>query len=121
LTWYVTATSDSGAVTVKLDVLVAVPAGVVTEIGPLAAPGGTVAVIDESDATVNADAAVPLNATAVAPVKPWPASDTFVPGGPLRGSKAEIAGAVGPGEPAALNAAMLFGVPPGLPRPVTPS
>jgi hypothetical protein len=55
-------------VTVKLPLLVAVPFGVVTVIEPLLAPAGTVVLI-----CVGADgvvAAVPLNATAVAPVKP---------------------------------------------------
>jgi hypothetical protein len=54
--------------TEKLLALVAVPAGVVTVIGPDAAPAGTVAVILTAELTVNA-AGVPLNFTAVAPVR----------------------------------------------------
>src|SRR5262245_51020263 len=111
---------DSAAVTVKLDELVAVPAGVVTEIGPLAAPAATVALIVESEPTVNAEAGVPWRATAEAPVKPWPVITTEVPGAPLLGLKDAIAGGL-PVEPRGLNAAMLFGVPPGEPSPVGPS
>src|SRR5262249_10585992 len=116
----VAATFVSAAVTVKLDELVPVPAGVVTEIGPVVAPAATIAVIVESESTLNAEAAVPLNATAVAPVKPWPLITTAVPGGQPLGVKDAIVGAV-PVEPARLNAAMLFGVPPGVPSPVGPS
>jgi hypothetical protein len=47
--------------------LVAVPLGVVTEIGPVVAPFGTVAWSSESESTVNA-AGVPLNLTEVAPL-----------------------------------------------------
>jgi hypothetical protein len=56
-------------VTVKAEVLVPVPPGVVTEIGPLFAPFGTVTSISVSDTTVNCFAIVPLNVTRVAPVK----------------------------------------------------
>ena len=66
-------TAKSGAaVTVKLLDEVAVPPGVVTAIGPVVAPLGTVAVICESDPTVNDPAWVPLKPTADAPVKPLP-------------------------------------------------
>lgn len=78
-------------VTVKLDELVAVPTGVVTPIGPLVAPAGTVAVIDVSDVTLN-EAPVPLNVTDVAPVKPDPEIVTDVPTSPLDGLNDEIAG-----------------------------
>jgi hypothetical protein len=59
--------------------LLAVPEGVVTVMGPLVAPVGTVAVICVPELTVNDDAAVPLNATPVAPVKPVPVIVTDVP------------------------------------------
>src|SRR6266516_4570240 len=52
-----------GAVTVKLLALVAVPAGVVTLIGPVVAPEGTVAVIFLGEMRVKV-AVVPLNFTA---------------------------------------------------------
>ena len=42
----------AGCVTVKLDALVAIPPPVVTSIGPLVAPEGTVAVICVSESTV---------------------------------------------------------------------
>src|SRR5206468_13044643 len=82
-------------VTVKFDPLVAVPPGVVTPIGPVDALAGTVAVICASETTLMDDAAVPLNVTAVAPVKPLPLIETDVPGGPLAGEKPLIAGAGG--------------------------
>jgi hypothetical protein len=81
------------AVTVKLDELVTVPPGPLTEIGPEAAAAGTVAVICESELTVKLDAATPLKATPVAPVKPLPLIVTVVPTVPLVGEKPEIAGA----------------------------
>jgi hypothetical protein len=81
-----------GAVTVKLAELVAVPPGVVTEIGPLAAPDGTVALICVSELTAN-DAAAPLNDTVVAPVNAVPVIVTDVPGEPLLGANDVIVGA----------------------------
>ena len=54
--------------TVKLEVLLPVPPGAVTDRIPLVAPAGTVAVIWVSELTVK-KAAVPLKNTAVAPVK----------------------------------------------------
>ncbi|MBZ5544248.1 MAG: hypothetical protein LAO07_11310 [Acidobacteriia bacterium] len=70
--------------TVKLLELVAVPAGVVTLIGPVVAPLGTEAVIWVSEFTVNA-ADVPLKATEVAPVSADPEIVTLVPTDPLVG------------------------------------
>ncbi len=54
--------------TMKLALEVPVPQGVVTEIGPVVAPAGTVAVTSVSLTKVK-DADVPLNATAWTPVK----------------------------------------------------
>src|SRR5206468_4975844 len=71
-------------VTVKLLALVAVPAEVVTLIGPLVAPLGTVAVIWVLVFTVKL-AAVPLKVTAVAPVKLVRVKVTEVAPGPLLG------------------------------------
>src|SRR5258705_302260 len=79
------------AVTVKLLALVAVPPEVVTLIGPVVAPPGTVAVIDVDEFTVKF-ALAPLKGTAVAPVKLAPAIVTLVPTGPLAGEKLVIAG-----------------------------
>src|SRR5258708_11569900 len=56
------------AVTVKLLALVAVPPGVVTLPGLVVAPAGTVAWIAVAEVTVKL-AVLPLNVTAVAPVK----------------------------------------------------
>ena len=55
--------------TVKLAALAAEPPGVVTAIGPVDAPAGTVAVISVAELTENAAAAAPLNETPVAPVR----------------------------------------------------
>jgi len=80
-------------VTVKLVADVAVPPGVVTEIGPVAAPAGTVAVIWVALITENV-AALPLNATAVAPVRFVPLIVTAVPIGPDVGEKLVTVGAL---------------------------
>jgi hypothetical protein len=79
-------------VTVKLVALVAVPPGVVTLIFPVVAPAGTVAVIRESEATLNV-AATFLNLTELAPLKPVPLIVTLVPTGPLVGEKLLMVGA----------------------------
>ena len=78
-------------VTVKSVELAPVPAEVVTLIGPVVAPLGTVAVICVLEFTVN-DALVPLNATLVAPVKFEPLIVTCVPTGPLVGLNEETTG-----------------------------
>jgi len=79
------------AVTVKLPLLVAVPPGVVTLIGPVVAPLGTVAVIEVAELTLK-PALTPLKATALAPVKLVPLMLTLVPTGPLPGVKPLIVG-----------------------------
>jgi len=76
-------------VTVKLDALVPVPAVAVTEILPVVAPEGTVAVICVALFRVNV-AAVPLKATAEAPAKLVPVITTDVPTGPEVGEKPVI-------------------------------
>jgi hypothetical protein len=68
-----------------------VPAGVVTWILPVEAPAGTVAEIWVGVWTEYA-AFVPLNRTAVAPVKFVPVTATAVPGPPLEGSMPVIVG-----------------------------
>lgn len=80
-------------ITVKLDPLVAVPPGVVTEIIPVVDPVGTVAVILVELTTVKVVAAVPLKLTAVVPVKFVPVMVIVVPIPPLVGVKDEIVGA----------------------------
>src|SRR5215467_6640864 len=59
--------------------------GVVTVMGPVVAPAGTVVVIVPEGLTVNV-AATPLNETAVAPVKAVPVIVTPVPTGPKVGA-----------------------------------
>ena len=82
--------------TVKVPEEVAVPTGVVTEIAPEMAAAGTVAVICVALFTVNVVAEMPLNLTAVAPVKFVPVIVTPVPTGPLVGAKLVIVGAAPP-------------------------
>jgi hypothetical protein len=84
-------TTGPEAVTVNDAVLVPVPAGVVTAIGPVLAPAGTVAVTWVSELTVNV-ADMPLNFTAVAPVKPLPVTVTDVPAEPEVGVNEETTG-----------------------------
>ena len=79
--------------TVKLVALLAVPPGVVTESLPLLAPLGTDAVMEVALTKVNVIAGVPLNLTAVAPVKLLPVIVTFCPIGPLTGVKEVMDGA----------------------------
>jgi hypothetical protein len=74
-------------------VLVAVPRGVVTLIGPLVALLGTVAVICALDLTAN-EADLPLKVTAVAPVKPEPVIVTLVPTRPPVGANEQIRGLI---------------------------
>jgi hypothetical protein len=86
--------SDRPGLTVKLVELVPVPPGVVTEMGPVEAAAGTVAVILRSEFTVLEVAAAPLNLTAVAPVNPVPLMVTTVPMVPDVGVKEVMVGAV---------------------------
>jgi hypothetical protein len=64
----------------------AVPSGVVTVIGPLVAPVGTIASSSVSLSTWK-KAVLPLKLTAVVPSKPAPRRVTVVPTGPLGGLK----------------------------------
>src|SRR5438094_2066122 len=81
-----------GRMTVKVVLLVPVPADVVTLSGPVVAPPGTVAWITVVDVTVKVVALVPLNLTAVTPVKFVPLMVTFAPTGPLVGEKLVMVG-----------------------------
>ena len=91
--------------------LVPVPPGPVTVIGPVVDPAPTVALIFELDLMLKLLAFVPLNLTAVAPVKLEPLMDTFVPALPFAGVKLEMDGA-GTGDTLKLPA--LVAVPPGV-------
>ena len=76
----------------KSPALVAVPSGVVTEILPVVAPAGTVALICVPETTVKV-AAVALKRTLLAPVKFVPVTVTLEPTGPIVGLKEVIVGA----------------------------
>jgi hypothetical protein len=97
-------------VTVKVAVLIAVPAGFVTLIGPVVAPVGTVTVNWVAELMAYG-AGVPLISTAVAPAKPDPVITTWVPTGPVVGVKDEIVGATAT---PTVNAVALVAVPPGV-------
>lgn len=84
-------------VTVKLAVLRAVPAVVVTLTGPLIAPSGTNVVIWLVLSAVNDVAPAPVNATDVTLVNPEPVTVTRVPTGPNVGARLTILGATGGG------------------------
>lgn len=75
----------------KLVASVTLPPLVVTAILPEVAPVGTVAVIFESELTVNV-ALTLLNVTFVVCAKPVPLIVTEVPTGPLAGEKLENVG-----------------------------
>jgi hypothetical protein len=79
-------------VTVKLALLCAAPFGVMTVMGPLTAPLGTVVRIWVPAAFVLNPAGIPLNLTDDAPTKPVPLMVTPVPVGPLVGVKFAILG-----------------------------
>jgi hypothetical protein len=85
--------AGTGGVTVKALAEVPVPLGVVTLTVPVVVPLATVAVICVAVFTVNAEATVELNLTAVAPVKFVPVIVTDAPTGPLVGVKLIIVGA----------------------------
>jgi hypothetical protein len=99
-------------VTRKCFALVAVPVGVVMLIEPLVAPFGTTAVISEPEVAVK-EAAVPLNVTAVAPVRFEPLIVTAVPGDPLAGENELSVGAKSV-VLVTLKLAELVAVPPGV-------
>ena len=82
-------TRDEG--TTKFAALVAVPLGVVTVIGPVVAPFGTVATICVVEFTTKV-AAVPLKLTALGVMKFVPSIVTTVPAAPLVGLNEEIVG-----------------------------
>ena len=65
--------------TVKIAELVPVPAALVTLMGPVVAPAGTVTVICVDEFKVKLDADTPLNFTEVAPVKFVPVIMTLFP------------------------------------------
>ena len=79
--------------TVKVAALVALPAELVTAIGPLDAPAGTTTVSWVFETPLKLVLAAPLKRTAVVPVKLVPVRVTVVPTTPLVGEKELIAGA----------------------------
>src|SRR5262245_25618941 len=100
-TWPLVGANDAivgaGGVTVKSVVLVALPTALLTVIGPVVAPAGTVASMRVLDTMLKV-AAVPPNWTLSALSKLVPVMVTGVPTGPLVGAKEAIVGGppVGP-------------------------
>jgi hypothetical protein len=92
---------------VKLLRLVVVPPGAVTVMVPLVAPGGTVASISLSEATVKFGAGVWLKLTTVAPVRFFPLIATKVPAGPLLGEKLLMLGGGAGGAPTVKSDALV--------------
>jgi hypothetical protein len=82
----------AGVLTTKSVKLVPVPLPVVIRILPVVAPAGTTARICEAESTVNIAAEMPLNDTAVTPVKLFPKMVTVVPLVPLVGVNEAIVG-----------------------------
>jgi hypothetical protein len=82
----------AGVLTTKSVKLVPVPLLVVIRILPVVAPVGTTARICEAESTVNIAAEMPLNDTAVTPVKLFPKMVTVVPLVPLVGVNEAIVG-----------------------------
>ena len=82
----------AGTITAKFSLLTAVPATVVTEIVPLVAPAGTIAVIDDDEVALNVRAVVPLNVTLVVVARFVPLTVTLVPTLPEVGEKDVMVG-----------------------------
>jgi len=82
-----------GPITVKLMALIPTPLAAVTEMGPVLAPAGTVAMIDVAETTLNEVAGVLLNATAVTPSRLVPLMVTVVPTAPVVGVNLVTVGA----------------------------
>ncbi len=97
-----------GSTTVNALLLVAVPPAVVTLIGPVVTPAGTIARIEVAEVTVKL-ALTELKVTEVAPLKFVPPMITLVPTGPLVGAKLVIVGGS-----ATANVPLLVAVPPGV-------
>jgi hypothetical protein len=106
-----TVRATGAVVTVKSVRLVAVPPGVVTVIFPVVAPDGTVAVTEVAVLVVKV-AVMPLNFTAVTPVRFVPVIVTLVPTLPLVGVNDVIVGT-----PVTVKLAALFAI--GCPSVVT--
>ncbi|MBZ5545403.1 MAG: hypothetical protein LAO07_17275, partial [Acidobacteriia bacterium] len=104
-------------VTLNAEALVPVPADVVTLIAPVVAAVGTAVEIRVSETTAKV-AAVPWNATLVAPVNPVPLSMTAVPTGPVTGLKEVTCGGVVGGS--TVNAEGLVPVPADVVRVIIP-
>ncbi len=93
--------------------MVAEPAGVVTWIGPLVAPAGTVSVIWLAELTVKV-AGVPSIVTELAPVSAEPLRVTAVPAWPLVGANEVSWGSGGGGGVVTVKLPVLAAVPAGV-------
>jgi len=105
----VNAAITGGGMTVNAPLEMAIPPGVVTWIGPVAASAGTPAVMVVSETTVNTGAAAAVKLTALAPVSPVPVMVTVVPRGPAFGVNEVITGGG-----MTVNALLDVTVPPGV-------
>ena len=107
-----------GPDTLKLATLVPVPLGVVTEIGPVVAPAGTVATMVVAVTAAGLKLAdAPLNVTDVVPRKSVPVMVTAVPEGPETGEKSVMLGAP---TTTTENESALSAVPPGVVTAILP-
>ena len=98
------------SLTTKSIVVVAVPPGVVTEMGPVVAPTGTWATTVKPLLTMEViTAANPLKVTADVLIRFVPLILTLVPGGPLNGSKL-----VSVGTSLTTKSVVVVAVPPGV-------
>ena len=84
--------TTGASITVKLVADVPVATGVVTLMGPVVAPAGTVAVIWVAEFTAKPGAKVPLNRTCEAAEKPVPVMTTAAPTAPAVGAKLVMTG-----------------------------
>jgi hypothetical protein len=100
------AVSEYHGVTVKLVALSPLPPEVQTEIFPVSAPAGTVAVIWVSESTVKLVTFTLPKCTSITPMKLSPVITTLVLTGPLVGEKLVICGTT-------RNVLLLVSVPPG--------
>ena len=99
---------DGVWMTVNVPALVAVPPAFVTEIVPVVAPAGTVAVIDVAELTLKLVAEVPLNLTELVPPRFVPPIVTAEPTRPLVGVKPVIVGGPTYSSPADAGGAACF-------------
>jgi hypothetical protein len=103
----------TGAMTEKSVLLSAIPAGASTRMAPELEPVSTTKLISVGESTVNERAGVPLTETPIVPPRFSPVSLTVVPGTPLAGLNAVMAGLMsGGGAGVTVNSAGAMPEPP---------